>query len=315
MIRSENSTPVPDQVRAACAWVAGRARSVRIERAAIEAYAAALPESAELPDPDPATQLLDGDRESQAAFAICLNAINFGSGWWPTIRKRPGHSGYFTIAAGLTERFRIGGAWSARELTRLTVADVAAVAGQDSSHLLMAQFATSLHDVGDHLLAEYDGRFAAAVDAAAGSAVALVGLLSEWQAFADLSAYDERPVPFFKRAQLAAADIDRAGVATLPDLGRLTAFADNLIPHVLRVDGVLRLTPALAEAIDAGELLVHGSAEEVELRACAVQAAELLAAATDGRLSPPAIDSVLWNRGAEPRYKAIPRPRSRSTAY
>lgn len=312
---SDASTPIPDQVRAACAWVAGRAHSVRVERGAIEAYAAGLPASAVLPDPDPATQLLDGDREARAAFAICLNAINFGSGWWPTIRKRPGRSGYFTIAAGLTERFRMGGPWSARELTRMSAIEVAAVVGQDSSHLLMTQFATALRDVGEHLIAEHDGRFEAAVDAAAGSAVALAGLLAEWQAFADLSAYDERPVPLYKRAQLAAADLDRAGVAVFPDRGRLTAFADNLVPHVLRVDGVLRLTPALAEAIDAGELLVHGSAEEVELRACAVHAVELLAAATGGRLSPPDIDAVLWNRGGEARYKAIPRPRSRSTAY
>ena len=37
---------VPDAVRAACAWVAGRARSVRVEEAAIEAYARELEESA-----------------------------------------------------------------------------------------------------------------------------------------------------------------------------------------------------------------------------------------------------------------------------
>jgi hypothetical protein len=200
MTWSSNSQSVPDQVRSACAWVAGRARSVRVERSAIKAYAVGLPESIDLPQPDPATQLLDGDRETRAAFAICLNAINYGSGWWPTIRKRPGHSGYFTIAAGVTDRFRMGGAWSAGELTRISATEVAAVVGQDSSHRLMAQFATSLRDVGEHLLAEHDGRFEAAIDAADGSAVALAGLLSEWQAFADLSAYDERPVPFLKRA-------------------------------------------------------------------------------------------------------------------
>jgi hypothetical protein len=192
---SDTSTSIPDQVRAACAWVAGRAHSVRIERGAIEAYAALLPPAAELPDPDPATQLIDGDREARAAFAICLNAINFGSGWWPAIRKRPGHSGYFTIAAGLTERFRMGGPWTARELSTMSATEVAAVVGQDSSQLLMTQFATSLRDVGEHLLAEHGGRFGAVVEAAESSAVAHAGLLSEWQAIADIYAYDERPVP------------------------------------------------------------------------------------------------------------------------
>jgi hypothetical protein len=60
---------------------------------------------------------------------------------------------------------------------------------------------------------------------------------------------------------------------------------------------------------------VHDSPEEVELRACAVHAVELLSAETEGRLRPVDLDYVLWNRGQEPRYKAIPRPRSRTTAY
>jgi hypothetical protein len=82
---------------------------------------------------------------------------------------------------------------------------------------------------------------------------------------------------------------------------------------VLRLDGVLRLDPRLEARIDAGDPLVHGSTEEVELRACAVHAIELLSTAS--RLSPAEIDGALWNRGSGERYKAVPRPRSRNTAY
>ncbi len=306
---------VPSRVRAACAWVAARARSVQIVDGEIEAYAADLPAPGELPPLDPATHLVEGDRESRTAFVVCLDAINFGSGWWPTIRKRSGHSGYSTVAAGLTERFRERGTWTAEELTRLEPGDLAAVLGQDGGHPLMARYAASLRDVGGHLLADHGGRFESLLDAAAGSAVALAGLLAEWDAFADVSAYEGRPVPFFKRAQIAAADLNRTGVVGLAGEERLTAFADNLVPHVLRLDGVLRLDPELERSIDAEELLEHGSPEEVELRACAVHAIELLSAATDGRLSPAQIDAALWNRGAAPRYKSVPRPRSRSTAY
>jgi hypothetical protein len=287
------------------------ARSVAIEVPAIEPYAAAL----DSPEPPPDLPLAVADRESRAAFVLCLDAINFGSGWWPTIRKRPGRSGYATIEAGLAERFRVEGAWPARELMRLSAADVAQVTGQDPAHPLMEQYASALRGVGERVLAEHAGSFAAVVDAAAGSAVALAGLLAGWDAFADVSTYDDRPVPFYKRAQIAAADIDRFGVAKLRETERLTAFADNLVPHVLRVDGILRLDPALEEAIDAEVLLVHGSPEEVELRACAVHAIELLSAATNGRLSPAQIDAALWNPGSGPAYKSRPRPRSRSTAY
>jgi hypothetical protein len=304
---------VPDRVRAACARVADLARSVAIEESAVEPYAGAL---AALPEPPPpALPLADGDRELRTAFVLCLDAINFGSGWWPTIRKQPGRSGYSTIEAGLAERFRTEGPWSARELTQLSAANVAQVTGQDPAHPLMKQYAITLRDVGERILAEHAGSFGTVVDAAGGSAVALADLLAGWDVFADVSTYDGRPVPFYKRAQIAAADVDRFGVASLRGTERLTAFADNLVPHVLRVDGVLRLHLVLEETIDAGDLLVHGSPEEVELRACAVHAIELLSAATNGQLSPAQIDAALWNRGSGPAYKSRPRPRSRNTAY
>ena len=84
------------------------------------------------------------------------------------------------------------------------------------------------------------------------------------------SPYDGAVVPFFKRAQLAAADLHLQGLAPAGDLARLTLFADNLVPHVLRIDGVLAFDPALVARIDREELLAHDSPEEVEIRACAV---------------------------------------------
>jgi hypothetical protein len=91
-------------------------------------------------------------------------------------------------------------------------------------------------------------------------------------------------------------------------------FADNLVPHVLRVDGVLKATPELVERIDRGELLAPDCAEEVELRACALHAVDLLAALRP-ELPAHRLDSLLWNRGGQPRYKAVPRHRTRTTAY
>ena len=109
----------------------------------------------------------------------------------------------------------------------------------------MEQYASSLRDVGEHLRADHGGRFEGLVEAANGSAVALADLLAGWEAFADVSTYDGEPAPFYKRAQITAADLNRTGVAALREEERLTAFADNLVPHVLRLDGVLRLDPKL----------------------------------------------------------------------
>jgi hypothetical protein len=102
--------------------------------------------------------------------------------------------------------------------------------------------------------------------------------------------------------------------ATAGDVAALTLFADNLVPHVLRIDGVLAFDPDLVATIDRGELIAHDSAEEIEIRACAVHAVELLVAAHPGTTAT-AVDNTLWHRGGAPRYKAHPRHRARTTAY
>jgi hypothetical protein len=259
--------------------------------------------------------LRQGTREERAAFWLTLDAINFGSGWFPTLNKRPGHSGYLTVAAGLKDRFAEHGQWSPDELERLDAPEVATVLGQDPDHELMALFAASLRDLGRHVRTA--GSFEAVVDSAGGSAVALAEELSGWDSFADVSRYDGRAIPFLKRAQIVGADLTRAGVADLRDLRRLTMFADNLVPHVLRLDGILDFDAELTSRIERGELLEHGSPEEVEIRACALHAVELIAAArTDSCAAD--IDQLLWLRGGGAggsKYKARPRHRSRCTAY
>jgi hypothetical protein len=304
-----------DELRRACAAVATRARGVTVLTDALPAYAAALaPQLAAAP---PAAPITSSDREADAAYWLTMDAINFGSGWFPTLRKRNGLSGYNTIAAALRERFDAHGAWSAAELTELDAATLAPILGQDPRHELMALYAASLNDLGEHVAAEHDGRFAAVADAAGGSAVALARRLGEWRSFADVSRYEELTLPFLKRAQIAAADLHRAGVASFTDLDALTMFADNLVPHVLRLDGILAFDPDLVARIDREELLVHGSPEEVEIRACAVHAVELLVAAARpvAGLNAARLDQVLWHRGQQPRYKASPRHRARCTAY
>ena len=144
---------------------------------------------------------------------------------------------------------------------------------------------------------------------------ALAAHLATWDTWQDISPYDGEPVPFFKRAQIAAADLALAGLGPSEGLDRLTLFADNLVPHVLRIDGVLEFDDGLVARIDAGELIEHDAPEEVEIRACALHAVELLVAAHPGPTTATAVDNHLWHRGGGPRYKAHPRHRARTTAY
>jgi hypothetical protein len=117
---------------------------------------------------------------------------------------------------------------------------------------------------------------------------------------------------FYKRAQIAGSDLALAGVASFRDIDRLTIFADNLVPHVLRCDGVLVYEERLAAHIDAGRSLRPGP-QEREIRATAVHACALLARRTG--MTERDIDNALWTRGASPEYKAIPRHRCRTIFY
>ncbi len=295
-----------DDIRAAAARVASEARSVRIIDEAIEPYARALPSES-----PPAPDLEGADAETRAAFSLQLNAVNFGSGWFPTLRKPQGLSGFRTVEAGLRRR----GPWTASELTAITRDEIAQTLGQDPAHVLMGHFERHLRELGDKVTHEHGGSFLALANAGGDSIEALAAELASWPTWYDISPYPSGEVPFFKRAQIAAGDLALAGLAPAPDLHRLTLYSDNLVPHVLRIDQVLEFDPELVARIDAGTLLEHDSPEEVEIRACALHAVELLVAAHPAKTTATAVDNVLWQRGAAPRYKQHPRHRAPTTAY
>jgi hypothetical protein len=297
---------VLEEVRANAAAIAAASRFVRIDTARLATYAGELPvEQARAPELDPATHYL-GEPDLTTAYLVTLDAINFGSGYFPHLEKRPGHSGYFTVAASLTDQWPL----SVEDLRALTADDCASIFGQTQPDAdvdeLMSLFARALNDLGNLVGSEYGSSFTRLVDSAGGSAERLAELLTAMPFYQDTG--------FYKRAQLTAADLSIAGVTRFDDLDRLTIFADNLVPHVLRVDGVLQYDPDLLGRINREELIASGSQEEREIRGCALHAVELLRRELP-EVTSMQLDYVLWNRGQEPAYKAQPRHRARSVFY
>jgi hypothetical protein len=299
-----------DHVRASCAQIAADARHVRIDQARLEAYDPAADLGGPVTDPglDPVRHYLEGTPADVALYTLALDTINFGSGWFPTLRKRVDPaggrtvSGYFTIAWNLADAFRLRGAWTTAQLRGMRAAQLAEVLDQPADHELMSLYADALRELGRFL---GDRSVLDVVAEAHGSADRLAQMLAGSMAF-----YDDRG--FFKRAQIAPNDLALAGVAAFDDLDELTIFADNLVPHVLRCDGVLVYEPELAARIDAEQPLATGRAER-EIRACAVHACAQLAP----RLGVPerVLDMWLWNRGQAPAIKARPRHRCRTVYY
>lgn len=302
-----------------------RAQHVAIDQDALRAYARDLPQALTLPRLDPRCHLLDRGADT-ATFMLALEAVNFGAAYFPELRPYDGLRGYFAVSAALRDRFVGVGVPTSRQLAAWTWEDCAHIFGQDPSHPpareLMTLFARALNEVGEHLLARHDGSAEQLILSAHGSADRLVALLVEMPTFADIARYGDLDVPLLKRAQIAAADLSLAfeglGPGRFHDLDRLTSFADDQVPHVLHTDGVLRYSEALRARIAAGEFLVPGSAEEIEIRASGIMAVEGLVAGLNAGGRPACameVDYLLWNRGLDRRYAVSARHRCRSRFY
>src|SRR3954469_6623876 len=192
-----------DDVRAHAAAVAADARFVEID---LDRLGDVEPGPA--PALDPEAHYLEGSPEDVAAYLLTLDSVNFGSGWFPTLRKAPGRSGYFTVAHGLTARFRARGRMSNEDLRGLGATEVAEVLDQDPGHELVGLYARALSDLGAWL---GDRAALDAVAAAGGSAERLAEQLAAGMPFfADTG--------FFKRAQITANDLQLSGIAEFADI-------------------------------------------------------------------------------------------------
>ena len=320
------SSTLLDEIRESVAWVAARARGVEIRKERLPSYAAELSAMPRFqPTIDPRYHYL-GRGDGTVAFILCLDAINFGSGWFRWLIERPGLGGYFTVAVSLKEWFEENGPPTADELTAIDAERCARIFGQveaaDPIGELMEHFARAWRELGRFLLDRFDGDFVSLVAAAGGSAERLVAILRQMPCFDDVAVYEDRPVPLFKRAQLTAVDLLLAfsgeGPGRFDDLDRLTIFADNQVPQVLRADGVLEYAPPLADRVARGEELAPGSPEEVEIRACTVHAVELLKVELErlgGPLAAWELDQLLWHCGLDLDAGTPPAHRTRTIFY
>lgn len=311
----ESDLSLSDRVRRSCQRVVSQADLLTIDDRAIERLASTI----DLPVPAPKTTVdldLTTTEEAEATLTFALDAINFGSGYHDVVRKRPGRSGAQTMSDALVEYTSWTGPLGPDRLQQFTVADCSQIFGQEldggTLEELMSLFRTALNDLGEWL--DTNKGAASVIAQTDGSAEALAEHLTDMLFYRDVESYRGLPVAFYKRAQITPADLARRVRPNLfHDLHRLTAFADNLVPHTLRMLGVITLDQDLAAAIDAGVLLDPGGPAEVEIRAAGVVCVERLTEITGATAMD--IDAHLWNRGQDPMIKQTPRHRSRSVFY
>ncbi|MGH2853661.1 MAG: FitA-like ribbon-helix-helix domain-containing protein [Solirubrobacteraceae bacterium] len=148
--------PLIEEVRSSCAQIAAHARWVQIDENALAGDAlAAIAARGPGPALDPVRHYLEGEPADVADYLLALDAINFGSGWFPTLRKRldGGHpvSGYFTVAWALADHVRGNGPPTPAWLRGVDTRTVAQILDQPPSHELMSLYAQALRELGRFL--------------------------------------------------------------------------------------------------------------------------------------------------------------------
>lgn len=314
-------------VRESCARVAGLARSVSIRQDLIGDYVASLPiEKALNPVMDTENHFCD-DPEAALVYFLVLDCINFGSGWFNELDLEPGcANGYFTISSRLKRDFINRGSYSAGFLQQMSAEECCRIFGQrhdnPAAFQLMNLFAAALRDFGDLLQRNFSGSCRELVLSSGHSASELGNRLLKMPFYRDIFPYAGRDVCLLKRVQITASDLHIAfkgsGYGRFDDIADLTIFADNLVPHVLMLDGILQYSAALAGAIAAGQSLASGSDEEIELRACCIHAVEMMReelARRNVTVTSQGLDYLLWNRGLDEKYARTPSHVTRCVFY
>jgi hypothetical protein len=303
-----------------------RARHVALVPAGLEAVAVRLAADDIPPAPDWRTSphwWRDDDPEATSRFVLLLDALNFS--FWGAPRWRVAFDGalldgYWALAACLRLGIERG-----IPLTDPTyLADEACAADvlggvDDVAIPLLAERQVALREVGRGLLEACAGAFTDCLRAADWSAPAIVQRVAAgFPSFRDVASYDQRPVPFYKRAQILVSDLHGAlNGQRVRDLASLTMFADYKVPQVLRELGVLAYSDELESTLRSRELIAYGDPREVEIRAASVQAVERLAALLARRgpaLPAYEIDWRLWTLG-QGLAMTLPYHRTRSVFY
>jgi len=243
---------------------------------------------------------------------------------WSVTYRGNEYSGYAGLAASLKRAMESGvPVTNASFLAGLSPGTLREIlAGTGEIPLLDARL-ENLREAGRVLLARWEGDIVNLVASAGRSAVDVVkGVVDSFSSFRDECRYRGRPVYFWKRAQLFAADLhsafDGRDWGAFEDIERLTAFADYKLPQVLRRFGLIGYHPELARRIERRERLPAGSEEEVEIRAATVWAVEALKKAFERRGAEPTsmrVDGWLWQLGQLEYFRKHPYHRCRTIHY
>jgi len=309
-------------VKRTCALVSALATHVRIDADAIETFVETMDDAQRAVLErgargfDAALHELPHGDEVRVAYVLVVDAINFC--FWPDhvdVGEDVGRLEYEHVAGGVRRAATANAkALDARTLASMEVGDLQRMLEWPRPLPNEEERVRLLREVGAGLIEHFDGSALKLVAEARGSAARLVDLvLRYFPGFRDCAVYKGRQVHFYKRAQIFVGDVWGAfqgeGIGHFQDIcSSLTMFADYRVPVVLRELGILKYSEELVNAIRAEKIIMPNSEQEIEIRACTVEAVERIKdrlAVRDGLVvSSVVIDWMLWELGEKKRYSS-----------
>lgn len=146
---------------------------------------------------------------------------------------------------------------------------------------LLTERMKCLHEIGNSLLENFEGKFENCVKKANHSATKLLqAIVTNFPCFQDEAEYNGQKVAIYKRAQILIGDIwacfGGEDYGRFDDINEITMFADYRIPQVLLYYGIFEYSEELMDKLRKETVLENGEEDEVEIRGCSIHAVELL---------------------------------------
>jgi hypothetical protein len=140
--------------------------------------------------------------------------------------------------------------------------------------------------------------------------------IKNFPSFDDRALFQGKEIEFHKRAQVLLGSISKItkNTLTLVNVDKLLGGADYRIPQLLRHLKILEYSEPLARKVDDEELLLSGSNEEIEIRACTLWVIHLMRNMYNRyfkeKINPIELDGYLWRfsgtiRGIKPHHRVI----------
>jgi hypothetical protein len=223
--------------------------------------------------------------QEQLRFLIILDSISFCF-WklpkWRIEYRNRYFDGSWGMVAALTKAFDKGiPILDFNFLKNLTLKEFNSIVEDETKLVLKEERVKTLNEVANKIIDNFNSEPEILISKSDNDAIKIQELiLTTFTSFEDIAVYNNDKIYFNKRAQLLAADINYIlelnKKPSLSNIDKITACADYKIPFILREFGILEYDSHLRSIVDNRIIIEKGTKEEIEIRAHAIWAIELL---------------------------------------